>query len=442
MRASARLAVERPLRAAAWGQIVLQEPGGGEPPLLVELVKVTEITLELALAVADRRRRLHHPAVLAVTRVEAGADMGMDRAIRVELPAPRGAALAAVMQKVERLDELVVATLFRDVLRGVQHAHSQGVAAGVFGPDHLVLCPPGQDDLPPLLLVHAGLPALVAAARGQSDAAEHPGFATLHPLAEVVAPEVLGGAETSAASDTYAICATLAWCALGRHLHSAPQPAAVRSLAQSGPTGVAANELHQAMPRLAALLLRGMQAQPWARSGVLSELTEVCDELTMAAPSLELDGRSVCAPWALGSSLVPLAAYGSAGWWADRWQSRGQGNPAVMGPVRIVTGQVPAPALSPADTARLRVALERLDSERVRTQLETGSRQAQVWRGVGLAVALVLALGALLAVGIRQAREVEQQERQRLEFPASQGQRSVPPRPQPRMLTPQEGLGY
>lgn len=437
-----RPAVERPLRAAAWGQVLLLEPGAGDPPVLVELVKVTELTLEAALAVADRRRRVQHPSVLAVASVQAGADMGMDRAIRVELPAPRGAALAAVMLKAGRLSEVAVATLFRDVLRGVQHAHTQGIAVGIFGPDHLVLCPPGQEDLPPLLLVHAGLPALVAAARGQADGAGHPGFETIHPLAEVVPPEVLGGAETSAAGDCYAICATLAWVSLGRHLHAAPQPAAVRSLALRGPTSADAAELIQALPSLGALVLRGLEAQPWGRAGVLGELIGVCDELVQGGPMLELDGRGVCAPWSRGSPLVPLAAYGSAGWWADRWHSRNPAGLALQGPMRHVTGQQPAPGLSPVDSARLRVALERLDSERVRTQRESGSRQAQVWRGVGLAVALVLALGAMLAVGIRQVREVGRQERQRIDAPQSKGQRRVPPRPQPRMLTPQEGLGY
>ncbi len=442
MRAAARPAAERPLRAAAWGQILLRDPGLGEPPLLVEQVRVTELTMEAALAVADRRRRLQHPSVVPVTRVEAGADLGLDRAIRVELLAPRGAALAAVMPRAGRLGELGLATLFRDALRGVQHAHGHGVAVGVFGPDHLVLCPPGQEDLPPLLLVHAGLPALVAAARGQADAAEHPGFESLHPQAEVVAPEVLAGAETSAASDVYAICATLAWCVLGRHLHAAPQPAAVRSQAQHGPSSADAAELLQWLPRLGPALLRGLEAQQWARSGVLAELIALCEELTQSVPTVELDGRAMCAPWARGSPLVPLAAYGSAGWWADRWLSRSGAGAAATGPLRQVTGQLSAPALSAADSAKLRIALERLDSERVRTQQESVSRRAQVWRGVGLAVALVLALGAVLAVGIRQVREVGRQERQRLELPGASGQRRVPPRPQPRMLTPQEGLGY
>ena len=116
----------------------MRDPGLGEPPLLVEQVRVTELTMEAALAVADRRRRLQHPSVVPVTRVEAGADLGLDRAIRVELLAPRGAALAAVMPRAGRLGELGLATLFRDALRGVQHAHGHGVAVGVFGPDHLV----------------------------------------------------------------------------------------------------------------------------------------------------------------------------------------------------------------------------------------------------------------------------------------------------------------
>lgn len=442
MRTATRPAVVRPLRAAAWGQILLHDGGGDAPTLLVEQVKVSEITLESSLAVADRRRRLLHPSLLAVVRVEAGADLGMDRAIRVELPAPRGAALAAVMSRAGRLGETALATLFRDVLRGVQHAHGHGVAVGVFGPDHLVLCPPGQEDLPPLLLVHAGLPALVAAARGQADAAEYPGFETLHPLAEVVAPEVLAGGETSAASDIYAVCATLAWCALGRHLHPAPQPAAVRSLAQRGPLPADAAEIIQSLPRLGPAIVRGVEAQPWARSGVLAELISTCDALTQGGPSLEIDGRAVCAPWARGSPLVPLAAYGSAGWWADRWLSRPGAGQSVATPLRQVTGQAAQPTLSPANTARLRVALERLDSERVRTQQESGTRRAQVWRGVGLAVALVLALGAILAVGIGQVREVGRQERRRIDLPAKPGERRVPPRPQPRMLTPQEGLGY
>lgn len=442
------LASDRLLRSAAWGQISLRDAGLGESPRLVEQVRVGDLTMEAALAVADRRRRLVHPSIVAIAAVEAVSDLGMDRAIRVEMAAPRGSALASVVAKAGRLSELAVATLYRDLLRAMQHAQSCGVALGVIGPDFLVLCPPGQEDLPPLRLVHAGLPALVAAARGQAAAAEHPGFETLHPLAEVVAPEVLDGGETSAASDCYAVCATMAWCALGRHVHAAALPAEVRSLAHQGVTTAMAADIAEWLPQLGPLVLRGLQAQPWARTGVIGELLSVCELLVLGRPTIDVDGRQVCAPWARGSPLLPLAAYGSSGWWSDRWEERrGErrlpGNPASAASSARWPARDPGAADLPvADRAKLRIALERLDGERARNQRDAGRRERQVWRLIGAGLALILVAGVVLALGMRQMREVGRDELLR-QSPASRpGRPQVPPRPQPRMLTPTDGLGY
>ncbi len=427
---------EQPLRIAPWGQIVLVDRGNGEPARLVETVHVDDSHAAAALSAADSRLRMRHPSFLPVLQADSVIDVGVTRAVRCELMSVRGTALADMLDRTGKLAEPVIAALVRDVMRGLGELHSKSLIAGSVSPDHLVLCPPGQEDLPPLRLVHAGLATLVAAARGATLGMDAAGFAQLHPTPEVVAPEVLAGQDHSAASDTYALCATIARCALGRHVHDAAQASTVRALAQNGLLPAAVTELEDWLPKLGTLVVRGLQPNPWARAGVLAELTQLCDAIVLPWPHAEVAERQVLAPWGRGSPLVPLAAYATSGQWAERWLARAQaGTPLRFDAVRNATQKQAAAQLNelPAENQiKLRAAMARLEHEKARTQHQAADRDKSRFTKVAVLIALTLLALVLGALGVRQVRQAEDQVLP--EFHRTRGPKQAPP-PRPKSLT-------
>ncbi|MBM4343463.1 MAG: hypothetical protein FJ100_08810 [Deltaproteobacteria bacterium] len=439
-KASAAQTAQRAVRLAAWGQIAYVEPPLGEAPLLVETVHTSDDQAEWALAVADGRMRLRHPTFVPVLRIATVTEPGRGRAIRVVLPSPRGAALQDVLERAGPLSEIAIAALFRDVVTGVAEAHARGLVVGNLGPDHLVLCPPGQDDLPPLRVVHAGLGPVVEAARGTPLGMEGSGFAQLHTQPEAVAPEVFAGTQLGAASDVYALCSAIARCALGRFVHAADGLGATKALAQAGVAPEDVGALHESLPHLGSAVCKGLAPTAWARAGVLAELAQSCNRLAEGLPWIELADRLLVAPWQRGSPLMALAAYASTGMWADRWQSMASvGTPLRFDAVRSATQKQAAAQLAElpaADQARLHAALERLQAERVRTQRQAGDTQA---RGASRLVALlILALLAIAIAALAMRQTVRIEETALPEFHRPRGPRPPPPpRPQPIVLDPE-----
>ncbi len=439
-KASAAQTAQRSVRLAAWGQISYLEPAHGEPPLLVETIHTTSEQAEWALAVADGRMRLRHPVFVPAVQVAAATEPGRGRAIRVELLSPRGAALTDVLERVGPLTELAIVALFRDIVAALAEAHTRGIIIGYLGPDHLVLCPPGQDDLPPLRIAHAGLGPLVEAARGTPLGMDGSGFAQLHTQAETVAPEVFGGTQLSAASDTYALCACIARCALGRFAHAGDGLGAIKALAQAGLSNEDSEALMARLPRLAAAVGKGLAPTAWARAGVLAELLDQCNRIGQDLPRLELADRQIVAPWQRGSPLMAMAAYASAAMWADRWQAMASaGTPLRFDAVRSATQKQAAAQLAElpaADQAKVQAALERLQAERVRTQRKSGDEQAR--GATRLAALLIFALLAIAIAAISMRQAVRIDENALPEFHRPTGPKPPPPpRPKPIVLDPE-----
>lgn len=437
-RAADKVAVKT-VRLAPWGQIALHERAA-DAPMLVETVQVAAGQAELALSTADHRSRLRHPSFVPVSAIAAVEDVGLGRAVQVELEAPRGSALIDVLERCGRLSERLIAGLLRDLLRAVGEAHGKSIVMGDIAPDHLVLCPPGQEDLPPLRLVHAGLGPVVEAARGSPLPMDASGFAQLHMVAEVVAPEIFAGQQLSASSDTYALCAVAARCALGRYVHGAAQASSVKALAQSGPQPGDIAELADMMPRLGPLVVKGLAANPWARAGVLAELQSACDELVEGWPRHTVAEREVVAPWQRGSPLVPLAAYVHAGMWCERFSAQASaGTPLRFDAVKSATQKHAAAqiaVLPSADQAKLRAALERLESEKRSTQMRSEQRETKgVARFAAVLIFALIAL-AIAAVLMRQTAKLEEDAVPEFHRPVGP-KKPPPPRPQPIILDPE-----
>lgn len=416
------------------------EPGGGELPLVCEQVRATDETIEAALTAADRRRRVRHPSIVDVASVAATTEVGVQRAVTAQLPAPRGTALLDVIERSGKLSERMVAALFRDLLVALGDWHLKSLMAGSISPDVLVLCPPGQEDLPPLRIMHAGLALVIDAARGGPLQLGEPGFETLHPIAEVVAPEILAGQAVTAASDSYAVAATMAWCLMARHVHAVPQAAAVLALAQQGPSPLTAELLTELAPQLAGPLLKALQPSPWARSGALSELTQACEAVAGDLPTLVAQERTVYAPWSRGSPLMALAAWVPAVQWVDRWTPRPAD--AALGPkARSITNTFQRPTgpdLSAADAAKVRAALARLDSERLSHSAATEVQRRRTVVRVAVTVAFILAALAVVALMYRQSAGLGGAAASADGAAPAIARPPPPPRPVPKVLTPEQ----
>lgn len=440
---------QRLVRVADWGQIVAIDPGDGEPPHLVTEVFARGEAVDAAFALADRWRAFADPSLQPLTATWVAARVGgPERSLFVQRTAPRGSLLTEVLQKAGTVQPLMVAALLLDVARVLHDAHTQGLVAGAVSPDALLLCPPGLEGVPPLRLLDVGLPGLVAAAGGLLPPADTPGFATLHPCLETTAPEVASGQEPTAAADVYSLCATAAFVLLRRHVHAAQTPVLARHQAAQGLQPAAVEALQDAAPTLAPLLVRGLSVQPWGRAGVLTELMAAFGQLVEDRPRLP-GPRRLLAPWAIGSPLVPLAAFAGATPYLDRLgarpptaldpshgpaRTRSQGAPAdANGPAAAgIASQAPVRnAPGQADQARLRAALLRLETERDVLQRKRAEQGRNHMTTLVVVVAFVLVVGAVLLIGLRQTRRLQTQS-----DPAATSvpQRRLPPPPRPRIL--------
>ena len=394
----------RLLRAAEWGQVSLLRPLDGPALVIEELIVHGEVAPLLAFA--DDWLALRHPSLLPILAATL-EPQASGQALRIEREAPRGSHLAEVFSRVRQApvptaaEERMVAALFVDLSRALQLCHARGLVAGVIAPETLFLCPPGQEDVAPVRLHDAGLPQLLARATQSLDAAPQ-NLDSLLPTAEVTAPEVLAGQEPGPAADVYALCATAFFCLTRRHLHAAPTPALVRHHATQGlePTQVAA--LLEVAPALGPVLARGLAVHPWGRAGVLAELVTVCEELIAKYPTILLAERRIVAPWAIGSPLVPLAAYAGSQAFADRFGDKA----AASGPT-AQSQQQPATELDADAKARLRAALQRLDAERMLSQTRTAAQGRSVLSYVVVLVVFLLVAVAMVAIGLRQTRRFE-----------------------------------
>ncbi len=420
--------VQRLLRVATWGQTLVQESTDAHGAELIHEIAVRPGEIESALALADAWRAFHHPALHALDHGSVAQPAGSPgQVLRLERPLPRGTPLAQVLPKVT-LDEEAVAALFADLAKGLLELHGAALVAGNLSAETLLLCPPGQEDAAPLLLVDAGVPALVVAASGPLGVLGAPRFGQLLAVPEVVAPEVLAGQGLSAAADVFSLCAVVAATLLGRPLFAQANPAALRVAMAHGPLPADLAELTSTAPHLATLLQRGLAAQPWARAGVLGELVAAFAQLTADLPTTLADERTVLAPWAAGSPLIALAAYASSVPWSAQFPES-----------TLVAVSSVATAAGPEGQAKLRAALDQLEWERTRAQdhAETQGRNL-------LSRLIIVALFALIAVAIAATAVRQAHRAQRALHPQLPGDTAAPgpikPLPKARVMfetTPQ-----
>lgn len=388
--------VQRLLRVATWGQTLVQESTDAHGARLVHEIAVRPGEIDGALALADAWRAFHHPALHAVDHGTVAQPAGSPgQVLRLERSLPRGTPLAQVLPKVA-LDEAAVAALFVDLAKGLAELHGAGLVAGNISAETLLLCPPGQDEAAPLLLVDAGLPGLVVAASGPVGEVGGPRFGQLLPAPGGVAPEILAGQLLSSAADVFALSAAMAGALLGRPIFTSATTAALRAEMARGPSAVDVADLTGAAPRLAPILQRGLAAHPWARAGVLGELVAACASLSADLPTTLADDRMVLAPWAPGSPLIVLAAYASSVPWSAQFPESA-----------LETSASVAGAARPEGQAKLRAALDQLELERTRSQTQSEAQGRNLLSRLIIVALFALIAAAIAATAVRQANRAQ-----------------------------------
>ncbi len=396
----------RLLRALDWGQIAAYDPDDGEHTRIIEELRISPEHMDEALALADRWTQVKMPSLLVAEQAQVvAAPGGNGRVLRLEMQAPRGLHLAELIAKIGVQDEAMLAGLLVDLASALQSVHGQGLVVGNIAPELLFLCPPGQDDAAALRLFDAGLPALVAMTANSGVQVEDPRFAQIFVCAAVVAPEVLAGQLPGIQADIYAFCATAAFALLRQHPLSADSPSLQRHAANTGIGPEMLQNLLQAAPTLGPLLARGMAAQPWGRAGVLAELLDKMNELLVDRPRTLVHGRSVLAPWAVGSPLIALAAFAANTPYAERFAARSHASSSrivsAKPPTTLPGSSVVAP--QDAEQAKLRAALVRMDIERDRAQKAAEARGRNLLSRLVIIAVFVLLAAAIWAISWRQA---------------------------------------
>lgn len=381
----------RVLRVAPGAQTLLQEMGNGQAQLVHELALRPGVQDEdPALELAKKWQHFNHPSLHALTAAGVTQPAGSPgQVLHLERPLPRGTSLAQILPKLGALTESVTATLFLDLARGMQQAHNAGLVLGNLAAESLLLCPPGRDDTPPLLLVDAGMPVLVTLA---ADASLTPWL----PPPEAQAPEVLTGQAFSSAADSFGLCATVALVLLGHPLFHAESQAELRLQMNAGVQPAELKALTQKSPKMGPILARGLAPQPWARTGVLAELIAEMSKLCELFPTTRAQERTVLAPWALGSPLIPLAAYASAQPWL-----------AQFGENLVVSAPPLTQGTSAQDQARLRAALDLLEMERLRAQNQTEAAGRNVLTRLILIALIALIAAAIAASAVRESHRMQ-----------------------------------
>ncbi len=416
------------LRVTSWGQIGWDPGDEGSPAMVVEQIAVADAEASAALQVAQARTGWQHPAIAPLLSAEVASSAGSGQTLVCRLAAPRGAALADLRTASgsSPWTQSQVAVLWRDLLQALRLGHTQGLVAGWLAPPHLVVSPPAGMGQAPLQLLHAGLPRLLeATGMAWSRASATAARASLLPDPVWVAPEVMAGQPPDAASDTYAAAACMVWTALGQPPHGTSPLAGLQRLADEWPAPALAEALHRHLPLLAPALLAALQPQPSARTGALDDLHAVCARLTAGLTETAVGETRVIAAWERGSPLIPLAAFVPAA----PWTSRGQ----PVAPVQASPSPVAADPAAAADHARLRAVLDQLDTDRLRLVRDTAARRRRQQRAYGLALAALV----LAAVAVVLTRQYQQRgaSADNPDLPAKPlSKRTLPPRPQPRLL--------
>ena len=391
---------ERLVLVAEWGQVALA--GGaasGQTTLLETLFLAAGVEPDGVLELAGRWQQQAGGALLApVESSIAGKGPAGQVAIRLRRPAPKGSNLAEVTAGHGAMNEPVVAALVVDLLAAILAAHRQGLAVGGLGPEHLFVSPPGMDGAPALRCHDAGLAAMVAAA-GQPPP-QHGGrtFLHLYGPASVVAPEVLDGRAPTAASDIYALCATMAWLLLGRHVHEAADPLLMRHAAFAGAGGDVVALLHKQAPTLAGPAVAGLSTNPLLRAGVGEQIRAALETVLGAGQLRRLSAAAGGDPWAIGSPLIPLAAYAGAASYAERVADRVAPSAAAPG----AEGGKKADLRQGMRQARLEAALAELEMRRALTDRRGAGRRVSVARLVVVLVTMALC-AAIVWIGMRRS---------------------------------------
>lgn len=389
--------VQKLLRVGTWGQTLVQDASDGHGARLIHEIAVRAGELDNALALSESWRAFHHPAIHALQHGTVAQPAGSPgQVLRLERPLPRGTPLGQVLQKVT-LGEDAVAALFLDLAKGLGELHAAGLCAGNLNAETVLLCPPGADDAAALLLVDAGMASLVVAASGPLGEIGNPRFGQLLTVPEVVAPELLAGQLPQPAADVFSLCALMAGTILGRPIFPSTSAAGLRAGMAKGPSPTDAADLATVTPRLAPLLLRGLAAQPWARAGVLAELVDVLTSLCAQVPTTLADDRTVLAPWGPGSPLISLAAYASAVPWSAQFPESA-----------LLSIPTVSSTASPQDQAKLRAALDLLELERQRAQLQSEKSGRNLLSRLIIVALFALLAAAIAATAARQARLAQQ----------------------------------
>lgn len=409
------------LRVAEWGQVWVADGERGPATVWVEEIFALQGDLDGACALG-RLWQSHAfaalPAPLRVARVDRGPSLG--GALRVERDVPRGSTLTELLHAHGPLTEDMVATLALDLVAGVHGWHKRGLTVGLIDGASLVVCPPGRDDHPGLLAFDAGLPLMVSLAGGPLGGWQSPRFRSLFETVEVLAPELLEGAEPSLETDAYALAAVVGWLLLGRHLVQIEDPTLAPHAARQGPSPATSLELRRRAPTLAPAILEGLAVDPRLRLGAVSALLGAIAELLGPRRVANYSVAAGGGPWAMGSPLIPLAAYANSTAWTERFRrdlptrvAAAAGPPAAqtLGGPQMARATPPGPtpgrtapgATSSAQQARLRAALSELEVRRAMAdRTPAGARLSVVKLVVVLLTMAVVA--AILFVGMKRTR--------------------------------------
>ncbi len=399
---------ERLLAVPPWGRIALSE--GAEPGSAVVVTTILAVQgadLEGASGLLQRWIAFQDPMLPALT------GGGLNDRLELRQAALAGSTLAELIETYGALGERQCAALFLDVITGVRRCHARRLVLGTLHVDGLFVCPPGLDDVAALRCHGAGIPLLVAAARGSLDIAGSEGAREALGPAQGVAPEVNVGRLPSATSDAWALGASMIHALLGAPAFSAQ---GVELLVHGQRQGLSAAQIHQlerAAPHLAAGLVQAVSTTPLLRAGALDTLEAACRQLDAERTSVHSDGG----PWKLGSPLMALGAYATARPYGDRFETR---TPLV------VNANVDQLDDAGIDRARLDAALRQLDVQRVLSQRDHVRKER-----TGLKVTIVLLTAAIAAAIVWFGTRVRPQLRavDRVVPTQLQLKRAAPPRP-------------
>ncbi len=414
------------IQACPWGEVLVTEPSGTVGARVVEEIALaSEDSGAVALAQrwqvdaggADGASPIDAVPNLAAAKVVASVDRG-GSVLRVERLAPRGSTVAELVESHGPLNERQIAALLLELTRGVAARHVDQLAVGALAPSQLYVCPPGTDGRAAVQAFEAGRLAVVCAAGHRLGGPDSAGFDQLCPDLAAVAPELLDGGQPNAASDAWALAATVAFAALGRPFVVAATPLLVAHRSRAGLDEAGRNAITAALPTLGAVVVRALSPSPWLRTGTVGELRGLFERL-LGDDAGRLSSKGA-GPWSAGSPLVALAVFARNTEWADRHATAGlrrAGRLArnAVGPRTIAPGAGSAGATStstaaagaahqaPGDKHRLERALVQIDTWRVLQQQDSDVRRAVVLRWL-VVIAALIGVALLSLIG---AREIE-----------------------------------